>query len=293
MLGQHYPFSLEWVSVYTFRCQRMARFRHDRVLFVGDAAHQVSPFGARGANSGIQDADNLVWKLALVLDGLAPAALLDSYDVERVPAADENILNSTRSTDFITPKSRVSRTFRDATLQLAEKHEFARKLVNSGRLSMPTAYLNSPLSSPDHDAFGGRMQPGAPALDAPLAGGESSTWLMDRLGNRFVSVYYAADHGTVPENLLEGLHGLPIAVDSLVISAAGASVPVAPADIPVLRDSDGLFAQRYDATPGSVFLFRPDQHLTARWRRLDHNAVRSAVDRATHASHAAAVTRPA
>ena len=169
MLGPDHPFELEWVSVYTFRCQRMERFRHGRVFFVGDSAHQVSPFGARGANSGIQDADNLTWKLALVLEGVATDDLLDSYDAERIPAADENILNSTRSTDFITPKSAVSRTFRDATLQLAEKYPFARKLVNSGRLSLPHTYRHSPLDTPDHDSFAGRMTPGAPALDAPLA----------------------------------------------------------------------------------------------------------------------------
>lgn len=59
MLGDGRAFELEWVSVYTFQCRRMGRFNHGRVLFVGDAAHQVSPFGARGANSGIQDVDNL------------------------------------------------------------------------------------------------------------------------------------------------------------------------------------------------------------------------------------------
>jgi 3-(3-hydroxy-phenyl)propionate hydroxylase len=61
MLGDERAFELEWVSVYTFQCRRMQSFRHGRVLFVGDAAHQVSPFGARGANSGIQVADTLVW----------------------------------------------------------------------------------------------------------------------------------------------------------------------------------------------------------------------------------------
>jgi 3-(3-hydroxy-phenyl)propionate hydroxylase len=135
MLGDERKFELEWVSVYTFQCRRMKRFRHGRVLFVGDAAHQVSPFGARGANSGIQDTDNLCWKLKLVLDGKAPDSLLDTYSEERVFAADENILNSTRSTDFITPKSRASRSFRNAILGLAKDHAFARALVNSGRLS--------------------------------------------------------------------------------------------------------------------------------------------------------------
>src|SRR5205085_9052452 len=115
--------------VYTFQCRRMPQFRHGRVLFIGDAAHQVSPFGARGANSGIQDADNLGWKLHAVVTGAAPEALLDSYASERGAAADENILNSTRSTDFITPKSATSKLFRNAVLGLAREHAFARALV--------------------------------------------------------------------------------------------------------------------------------------------------------------------
>src|SRR5690606_28288064 len=138
MLGPEVEFEYEWISIYTFQCRRMERFRHGRILFAGDAAHQVSPFGARGANSGFQDVDNLVWKLKLVMDGKAPDRLLDSYDSERVRAADENILNSTRSTEFITPKSEISRVFRNAVLELAERFPFARPLVNSGRLSVPS-----------------------------------------------------------------------------------------------------------------------------------------------------------
>ena len=109
MLGEDTDFELEWQSVYQFACRRMERFRHGRVIFAGDAAHQVSPFGARGANTGVQDVDNLAWKLKLVIDGTAPDRLLDTYDEERVFAADDNLLNSTRATDFITPKSEVSR----------------------------------------------------------------------------------------------------------------------------------------------------------------------------------------
>ena len=183
LLGRDTRFDLEWVSVYTFACLRMERFRHGRVLFAGDSAHGVSPFGARGANSGVQDAENLAWKLRLVLEGKAPETLLDSYDSERVYAADENILNSTRSTDFITPKSEASRAFRDATLELAKDCGFARRLVNSGRLSVPSTYRDSPLNTPDTDSFDGPMAPGAPAADAPVRARGEAGWFLPQLGD--------------------------------------------------------------------------------------------------------------
>ncbi|HDR9699526.1 TPA: FAD-dependent oxidoreductase, partial [Burkholderia aenigmatica] len=192
LLGPDVEFELEWVSVYTFRCQRMESFRHGRVLFAGDSAHGVSPFGARGANSGVQDADNLAWKLKLVLDGRSADSLLDTYASEREFAADENIRNSTRSTDFITPKSPVSRVFRDATLKLARDCEFARKLVNSGRLSVPAVLADSPLNTPDRhgDAFAGAMRPGAAAADAPVRTQGASGWLLQHLGSGFTGVLF-------------------------------------------------------------------------------------------------------
>ena len=281
MLGPDHPFELKWVSVYTFRCQRMERFRHGRVFFVGDAAHQVSPFGARGANSGIQDADNLAWKLALVLAGQATDVLLDSYDAERIPAADENILNSTRSTDFITPKSAISRTFRDATLQLAEKHPFARRLVNSGRLSLPHTYVHSPLDTPDHDRFGGRVSPGAPALDAPLGTPAGRVWLLDQIGGGFVAAYYLDAHGPLPGDIIDALGKMRPAVRLIIVQPSGvASTLGAPPDVTMFVDVEGLFQQRYEAAPGCLYLFRPDQHLAARWRQADRSSVQSAVARA-------------
>jgi 3-(3-hydroxy-phenyl)propionate hydroxylase len=259
MLGEDTRFELEWVSVYTFQCRRLDKFRHGRVLFVGDAAHQVSPFGARGANSGVQDTDNLVWKLKAVLDGHAPEALLDSYDSERVFAAKENLLNSTRSTDFITPKSEVSRAFRDAALDLAEKHPFARRLVNSGRLSLPATYTDSPLNTPDEDKFSGAMAPGRPGADAPIVVDGAPGWLLNLLGNGFTLLCF----GETPEALeVDG-----VAVKPLV---AGRD----------FEDRQGLAAERYDGKPGAVYLIRPDQHVAARWRKFDEARVRAAVNRA-------------
>ncbi len=254
MLGEDIEYELEWSSIYTFQCRRMERFRHGRVLFAGDAAHQVSPFGARGANSGLQDTDNLIWKLKLVIEGVAPESLLDSYDAERLPATDENILNSTRSTEFITPKSEISRIFRDAVLDLAAQHEFARPMVNSGRLSVPAIYENSPLNGPDDAALPRRTRPGAPAVDAPLDGG----WLLDRLGGRFQLLLIGAEG---PDSLAEcGLEPEILRLD--------------PAKNPEL-------GSRYlgDA-PGAVYLMRPDQHVAARWSGFDEDAVRAALRRA-------------
>ncbi|MFS8085283.1 MAG: FAD-dependent monooxygenase, partial [Acidobacteriota bacterium] len=268
MLGEDVEFSLEWVSVYTFQCRRMERFVHDRVIFAGDSAHQVSPFGARGANSGIQDVDNLGWKLDLILRGLAPVALLDSYDAERVQAADENILNSTRSTDFITPKSEISRIFRDATLELAAKYPFARRLVNSGRLSVPTHYADSPLSTADAESWPTATPgPGSPAFDAPILSGGKPGWLLHHLRGEFMVIVFASG-GDTPAELVDALRflrSLPFAVGVVFVTRAGSS---AGDDFTWLRDAEGLAFSRYAPDGDAVYLFRPDQHIAARRRGL-------------------------
>ena len=270
LLGEDVPFELEWASVYTFACTRMEHFRHGRVLFAGDSAHGVSPFGARGANSGVQDADNLGWKLAFVLQGVAPEALLDTYGHERERAADENILNSTRATDFITPKSEISRLFRDAVLDLSREHAFARTLVNSGRLSVPATLHDSPLNTADTARFDGRMVPGAAAADAPvtLADGRDG-WLLRELGDGYTALVFS-DEASLRDAALPG-----VALKVLHIDPCGHTARAGH-----LIDRDGVLAERYDLLPGSVVLLRPDQHVCARWRRPSAEAVRHALERA-------------
>ncbi len=278
LLGPDAEFELEWVSVYTFRCQRMDSFRHGRVLFAGDSAHGVSPFGARGANSGVQDSDNLAWKLKLVLDGRAPERLLDTYAREREFAADENIRNSTRSTDFITPKSPISRVFRDATLKLARDCEFARKIVNSGRLSVPAVLADSPLNTPDRagDAFACAMRPGAAAVDAPVRANGAAGWLLPHLCDGFTGMLFGLPGDAAA--LAQAVAGHALPVRPVLVVPNGHAQPVPGVD--VLEDVDGLIAQRYDARPGTFYLLRPDQHVCARTRALDPQAVGQAVARA-------------
>ncbi|RJG07543.1 FAD-dependent oxidoreductase [Noviherbaspirillum cavernae] len=282
LLGENVEFELEWVSVYTFSCARMEQFRHGRVLFAGDAAHLVSPFGARGANSGVQDAENLAWKLRLVLNGEAPAALLDTYASERQYATDENIRHSTRATDFITPKSAISKLFRDAVLKLSKEHAFARKLVNSGRLSTPATYRESALNTPDRDGFTNAMCAGAPCADAPLMQDGRATWFLSHIGDRFGGVYFS-DGRPLAADTLSALRALThgaLPVRPLVIVPQGARLDGVDG-ITVLEDVQGLLAQRFDARDGTFYLLRPDQHVCARWRSLDLRDVNDALARAT------------
>ena len=260
MLGPNTEFELEWVSVYQFACRRIDNFRYGRVLFAGDAAHQVSPFGARGANTGVQDTDNLAWKLKRVLDGTSPLALLDTYHEERAYAADDNLLNSTRSTDFITPKSRASLRYRDAVLELAETEPFARPLVNSGRLSTPTPYLHSSLNTPDEAEFSGRMRPGTNCADAPVRVASRDDWLLHQLGGGFTLLCF----GDAP------------AADGIEAGGAKAQVLVVGRD---LVDADGVLTERYDGQPGTTYLIRPDQHVAARWRQFDAAKIQAALRR--------------
>ncbi|MCX4172774.1 MULTISPECIES: FAD-dependent oxidoreductase [Paraburkholderia] len=281
LLGPDAKFELEWVSVYTFSCLRMDRFRHGNVLFAGDSAHGVSPFGARGANSGVQDAENLAWKLAMVLEGKASDALLDTYASEREFAADENIRNSTRSTDFITPKSPVSRVFRDAVLKLARHHPFARQLTNSGRLSVPAVLRDSPLNTADSDSFEGLMVPGASCVDAPVHAVGQPAWLLQQLGQQFTGVLFCGSEGIdqATQAALDALRSGPIPLKLVVVASGDAQVAAA-SDAKVVHDVDGLAAARYDGKPGTFYLIRPDQHVCARRRQLDASFVEGALKRA-------------
>ena len=282
MLGEDVRFELEWVSFYTFRCRRLERFVHGHIIFAGDSAHQVSPFGARGGNGGVQDVDNLAWKLAAVLLGHAPPALLDSYDAERIPAADENLLNSTRSTDFMTPKSAAARAYRDAALALAERFAFARPLVNSGRLSRPALLRDSPLNDPGSQHWAGALAPGSPALDAPVERDGRPDWLLRHLGGRSLSLLGFGEPALFPP---AALAGMPLPVQVVVIAPELAQ---SPAGTTLLVDASGLAAQRYGALPGSCVLLRPDQHVVGWFRRYDAARIGAAVRHALAAEPALA-----
>jgi 3-(3-hydroxy-phenyl)propionate hydroxylase len=262
MLG-HDQFEFEWISLYKFQCRRMDRFVHGRVIFAGDSAHQVSPFGARGANSGLEDAENLSWKLDRVLRKQSPASLLESYHVERSTAADENIRESTRSTDFMAPPSRQEARLRQAVLSLAKETEFGKRMVNGGRLSVPSIY-ESPLSTADNDAWRGGPQPGASMPDAPMADRSGAAKFLTEAfvekGARFTLLEFG--NGAAAE--------VPDGIGTIRIGGESGLV-----------DAEGLAASRYDAEAGTAYLLRPDGYIAARFRHPTRSALDAALARAT------------
>jgi 3-(3-hydroxy-phenyl)propionate hydroxylase len=262
MLG-HENFDFEWISLYKFQCRRMDKFIHGRVIFAGDAAHQVSPFGARGANSGLEDAENLAWKIDRVLRGSSPENLLSSYHVERSAAADENIRESTRSTDFMAPASRQEARLRQAVLSLAKETEFGKRMINGGRLSLPSIY-DSPLSTADGEQWQAGPRPGTSMPDAPItAPSGESLYLTDafvRAGTRFALLAFA--NGAAVD--------VPLGVEVIRIGGSDG-----------FSDGAGLVGARYDAKPGTAYLLRPDGYVAARFRNPTRATLDAAMARAT------------
>jgi 3-(3-hydroxy-phenyl)propionate hydroxylase len=232
------------------------------VIFAGDAAHQVSPFGARGANSGLEDAENLAWKLDRILRKSSPESLLESYHIERSAAADENIRESTRSTDFMAPTTRQEARLRKAVLALAKETEFGKRMVNGGRLSVPSVY-DTPLSSADVDVWHGGPRPGASMLDAPMTARGVPTFLTE-----------AFIKGGAQFTLLEFGNGAAVeAPDGVSAIRIGGERG--------LVDSDGFATTRYDAEPGTAYLLRPDGYVAARFRRPSRPTLDAAMARAS------------
>jgi 3-(3-hydroxy-phenyl)propionate hydroxylase len=242
MLGPDVEFELVWVGPYSYRTLLMERFRHGRLLFIGDAAHAVNPFGARGGNSGVMDADNLGWKLALLLAGRAGDAVLDTYDLERHRAAEENARITSRTGRFMQPRSAMEFTLRTAALQLARQHAFARTLLNPGRMCTPHHYGGLPTVGPGEHA--GRVVP-----NVALARGGQPLHFVD----------LQREAGAELLALVSGGDAQPLAA-----ALEAARLPVRVLDVGRdVQDPQGLLVAQTGTPHGGVALLRPDSHLAA------------------------------
>ncbi|GAA2151987.1 FAD-dependent oxidoreductase [Actinomadura napierensis] len=262
------PYEIVWASVYRFHQRCAETFHRDRVLLAGDAAHLYAPFGARGLNSGVQDAENLAWKIAFVRRGHGSERLLASYDAERRAAAHENPAVTTRTMEFLVPQTPEERGQRLTTLEAALTDPAARTLIDSGRLAEPYWYLDSPLTTPSGPVDGfpraaGAVRPPLPGVlcpDGPCVVDGRETRLRRLFGTGFVAL---AAGGERCARIREPAAGVPVAVHALDVI-----------------DTTGVLRTALDAGPDTVHLVRPDGHLAAVLPSFDPGAFAAALRRA-------------
>ena len=260
------PWEMDWNSVYSARTLTLPEYVHKRIVFTGDAAHLLPIFGVRGANTAFQDAQSLGWHLAFVIKGLAPEQLMQNHSTERVGAAREIITEAGKSTRFMAPPSRGFRLLRDAVLSLSLTQEFVRPLYH-WRTSRPHEYSSSGLNSPhdDNALFTGGPASGAPPQNVLL---QADNYLLDHLGGGFDLVYVADAQG-IPSEIAQAVariqqKGIPLKLTAI----SAQDTPLAGAH-QTLQDPQQRFAHRYAVKAGGAYLFRPDQHICARWQQLD------------------------
>ena len=267
MIGESDDWAPIWIGMYRANAVSLRSYRHGRVLLAGDAAHLVPIFGVRGLNSGFEDADNVAWKLAFVVRGLAQASLLDSYSSERVHATRENLRYATKSTEFMAPPSAAFQLMRTAVLGLAPRHPWIRSLINP-RQTQPIVYTDSPINAcaSRSSEFAQGPVPGEVLPECPLAlienGALRDGHLTDLVRPCF-TVFFFGEDGTVPASLRAQVDALsqraPMRLVTIARNAPAADVRNA------AWDRTGRAFPMYGAVPGSLYLVRPDGYVMARW----------------------------
>ena len=267
MIRRKVPWKLDWATVYTANTLTLPHYVHGRIIFTGDAAHLLPIFGVRGCNTGLQDGNNLAWKLAFVVKGWSRPALLDTYSSERVQAAREICEEGGKSTRFMTPPTARARLMRDAVLSFCLSEEFPKDLLH-WRTSRPHDYRLSPLNSfAEADAaFCGGIASGQSAHNVKL--GEDD-YLLDRLdaGAGFHLIAFAGEgkvSGELDRILAEAAHQ-PFPVIRVLIGQRADETNANRTEL-IITDPQGRIATKYAAQAGTVYVLRPDLHVCARWR---------------------------
>jgi 3-(3-hydroxy-phenyl)propionate hydroxylase len=248
------PYEIKWLSTYRFNQRVVDNFRAGRVFFAGDAAHALPPYGARGMNSGLQDADNLAWKLAFVLRGYAPDALLDTYHTERHAAALDNLSLTEATIQFMVPPSRWKRMSRSVILAASLLLPWTRRFVNSGTMAEPNIYRDSPV-------IGSGPLAGMFAPDAWVRDGLERRRLRTVFGEDLVLLYAARDASGAAcfaSATAAATAGLP--ARAAVLLPPGVTPP---ADCGVRVLTAENTAVHADYPPGHWFVVRPDGYVAA------------------------------
>lgn len=252
-----------WVGPYAYKSQCLHQLHHGRVFFIGDTAKVVSPFGARGGNTGIADADNLAWKLAAVLRGQAAPGLLASFNQERLQAAKRNVQVTNRTARYLRAPEGVERVFRTASIGLAKHHAFAKSLINTGRMAEANRYDVSDVCQTD----GGFMVQNAPLLFADHASGSLADLLQWTQGRLLLLVFGELSRKEIAK--LQSISVLASVYTVQVVSKKNADV------LEHVIDSNKTLRRACQSEKAQWALIRPDAYLAAKGKAISGLLIKS------------------
>jgi 3-(3-hydroxy-phenyl)propionate hydroxylase len=284
------PYEVDWLSTYRFHQRSASRLCVGRVFLAGDAAHAMPPFGARGMNSGIQDVDNLAWKLALVAREQAPGELLESYHVERQAAAHENLAVTETTIRFMVPPTRWHRLLRNLVLACSRRYPALHRLVNSGEMSVPNRYRTSPILPPGRRSVLSRSRnttPGQVIIDAPCRVNGRSTRLRHLACNRFLGLYFCTDAAAATAFArLAAATPVSVPFHLHIVPPVGLRLEDLPPEVAAIDDFTGTLNGLYSDNRPCFYLLRPDGYIAARQTDVTGAQIAGLIEHATGAMSA-------
>jgi 2-polyprenyl-6-methoxyphenol hydroxylase-like FAD-dependent oxidoreductase len=268
-----------WVTRYRVHRRSVPRYRDGQVFLVGDAAHVHSPAGAQGMNTGIQDAYNLAWKLALVVRGIAEESLLDSYHADRHPVGVRLLKTTDRMFGAIAGQDRIARTARGRVAPQLATWLLTRRTIRRGLLGtlsqLRLSYPEGPLNTENGSGWGDAPAPGDRAREADVLVGNERGRIHDVLRGtqHTVLLFTGLDEYARPAvelcRIAERIErAYPELVKARVVSAERfADQPLA------LGDPDRSAHRQYGVERASAFVVRPDGYVAYRGHPIDADAL--------------------
>ena len=261
------PYQIEWMSTYCFNQRVIEKFKIGRIFFAGDSAHSLPPYGSRGMNSGIQDADNLAWKMAYVINGQAQQELLETYHAERYAAALENLRVTEATIKFMAPTTGIQRFFRNTVLSLAIPFKSLRRWVNHGKMAQPFTYAHSDIiDAGSNHPWVGRFMP-----DCKVFIANKKSRLRKLLGHEFTLIFFgnSAEGKEFVLNVSQNLTDLPVKV--ILAYPKGFGLETNPTNTSVIYYDDIKFFQSLYHDCAAWYVIRPDGHIAGKYSLEDSN----------------------